>query len=407
VRACIPAFVEFLRIKVVNSDEEIGSDLDFAPRIGAEGNVLRPKDVFVIVIGGAKLSRGLTIDGLCVTYFTRWTPSPTEDTVLQLSRWYGYRGPHLEFCRLFTTPEIHERLREMHDNDRDLREGLASLMRTQKSPVDAAIVIRTNPKALPTAKIGQGKVYDLSFSPFATVFRHVECTDADLQGVNQAVALELVEGVQRRSPERVVAASGSVRGMVSGDWSATEVAEVLEGLLYSDHNPSAAANPARDYYRRPDNTRAIVGNRNLTEDPYQIAAYLRQWAAQGDAPTFNVGVAHGELAAMVEPFAFPLVNRKITDSGEVIGGWTGRRAGWRGDQLFDDPEGGQVVPGTMERYKGATGLLLLYVVHREAVGRHGGGKVRPYHTPVLGIVIPDGGPLWRRVTVDRRRVVAE
>jgi len=407
VKASIPAFVQELRIKVVNSDEDVGTDLDFAPRIEGEDRISRPQDVFVIVIGGAKLSRGLTIEGLCVTYFTRWNPSPTEDTVLQLSRWYGYRGAHLEFCRLFTTPDIYGQLCDMEENDRELRDQLAALMQARKSPADAALVISTNPKALPTGKIGEGRIYDLSFSPFATVFRRVEDTDVQLEHRNEDIALRLVEAVRARVHERVVAASGTLRGTVSHDWSAVEVAEVLESLSYADHNPSAASNPAKNYYRRPDPARAILLGRTVTDDPYQVAAYLRQWAAEGDAPKFNVGFAFGEMVTDIQPFDFPLVNREITPNSEVVGGWTGRRAGWRGDQLFDDPDGFQVIAGTMERKEGANGLLLMYVVHKDATGRHRRGKRRAHHTPVFGIVIPDGGPTWRRVTVDRRRVVTE
>lgn len=407
VKASISPFVQELRIKVVNSDQDVGSDLDFAPRTEGEGTVSRPQDVFVIVIGGAVLSRGLTIEGLCLTYFTRWNPSPTEDTVLQLSRWYGFRGAHLEFCRLFTTPDIYGQLCDMEVNDRELRDQLATLMQARRSPADAALVISTNPKALPTGKIGEGKIHDLSFSPFASVFRRVEDTDVTLERRNEEVALRLVETVRARGQQRVVAASGTLRGTVGHDWSAVEVADVLETLCFADHNPSAVSNPARDYYRRPDLTRPIVLGRNLTDDPYQVAAYLRQWAVEGGAPGFNVGVAFGEMVTDIQPFDFPLVNREITSDAEVVGGWTGRRAGWRGDQLFDDPEGSQVIAGTMERKEGAKGLLLMYVVHKDAVGRHGRGKQRAHHTPVFGIVIPDGGPTWRRVTVDRRRVVTE
>ena len=125
-------------------------------RVAFDGRIKLPQDVFVIVIGGAKLSRGLTIEGLCITYFTRWNPSPTEDTVLQLSRWYGYRGGHLEFCRLFTTRAIYDQLCDMEENDRELREALATLMRIRKSPSDAALVISSNPRALP--KIGRAHV---------------------------------------------------------------------------------------------------------------------------------------------------------------------------------------------------------------------------------------------------------
>lgn len=58
----------------------------------------------VIVIGGDKLSRGLTLEGLTISYFTR--TSNTYDTLMQMGRWFGFRPGYLDLCRLFTTKEL-------------------------------------------------------------------------------------------------------------------------------------------------------------------------------------------------------------------------------------------------------------------------------------------------------------
>lgn len=55
----------------------------------------------VIVIGGDKLSRGLTLEGLTISYYTRG--SNTYDTLMQMGRWFGFRPGYLDACRLFTT----------------------------------------------------------------------------------------------------------------------------------------------------------------------------------------------------------------------------------------------------------------------------------------------------------------
>src|ERR1043166_712610 len=120
----------------------------------SSGEELPPQDIYVIVVGGTKLSRGITLEGLCVSYFTRWVPNPTEDTVQQMSRWFGYRGPHLEFCRLFTGKAVYDSLRQMSENDTHLRYQLAELMRVGGSLKDAILVLRANPRALPTGKMG-------------------------------------------------------------------------------------------------------------------------------------------------------------------------------------------------------------------------------------------------------------
>ena len=58
----------------------------------------------VIAIGGDKLARGLTLEGLCVSYFLR--ASKMYDTLMQMGRWFGYRPGYLDVCRLYTSREL-------------------------------------------------------------------------------------------------------------------------------------------------------------------------------------------------------------------------------------------------------------------------------------------------------------
>jgi hypothetical protein len=55
--------------------------------------------VWKIVVGGSKLSRGFTIEGLTVSYFRR--RSPTADTLMQMGRWCGFRNGYQDLVRLF------------------------------------------------------------------------------------------------------------------------------------------------------------------------------------------------------------------------------------------------------------------------------------------------------------------
>lgn len=52
-----------------------------------------------IVIGGFTLSRGLTLEGLIVSYFYR--NSKMYDTLMQMGRWFGYRNNYEELCRIY------------------------------------------------------------------------------------------------------------------------------------------------------------------------------------------------------------------------------------------------------------------------------------------------------------------
>lgn len=64
----------------------------------------RPNGLQVIAIGGDKLSRGLTLEGLMVSYYLR--ASRMYDTLMQMGRWFGYRPGYLDLCRIYTTPQL-------------------------------------------------------------------------------------------------------------------------------------------------------------------------------------------------------------------------------------------------------------------------------------------------------------
>ena len=59
---------------------------------------------FIIAIGGNTLSRGLTLEGLTVSYFVR--ASQTYDTLLQMGRWFGYRPQYEDVVRIWMTTSL-------------------------------------------------------------------------------------------------------------------------------------------------------------------------------------------------------------------------------------------------------------------------------------------------------------
>jgi hypothetical protein len=89
---CIGPFLESVVVREINSDK--GEVLDYE----------REPSLKAIAIGGNKLSRGLTLEGLLVSYFAR--RSPQYDTLLQMCRWYGYRAGYEDLTRIYTTGDL-------------------------------------------------------------------------------------------------------------------------------------------------------------------------------------------------------------------------------------------------------------------------------------------------------------
>jgi len=70
----------------------LNSDSDKAPDFNHE-------EIWAIFVGGNKLSRGYTIEGLTISYFTR--PARQADTLMQMGRWFGFRKGYRDLVRIF------------------------------------------------------------------------------------------------------------------------------------------------------------------------------------------------------------------------------------------------------------------------------------------------------------------
>ena len=99
-----------------------------------------------IVIGGNKLSRGFTLEGLTINYFIRNTNY--ADTLLQMGRWFGYRPGYLDCCKLFTTADSFEKFDQVTWTIEELEEEFRKLSRDKKKPKDYATKVLTHPGTL-------------------------------------------------------------------------------------------------------------------------------------------------------------------------------------------------------------------------------------------------------------------
>ena len=105
------------------------------------------KGLSVIAVGGDKLSRGLTLEGLSVSYFLR--PSKQYDTLMQMGRWFGYRPGYVDLCRLFTSQELNEWFCHITLASEELRQEFVYMTETAgATPADYALRVRTHPGVL-------------------------------------------------------------------------------------------------------------------------------------------------------------------------------------------------------------------------------------------------------------------
>ncbi len=78
-----------------------------------------------ILVGGNKLDRGYTVEGLCATYMPRpLGNSPAADTLQQRARFFGYKKSYLGLCRVFVQSNVIEAFSEYVEHENFIREKL-------------------------------------------------------------------------------------------------------------------------------------------------------------------------------------------------------------------------------------------------------------------------------------------
>lgn len=127
------------------------SKIDVREINGGSADILNyfdhPEGLSVIAVGGDKLSRGLTLEGLSVSYYLR--ASKMYDTLMQMGRWFGYRPGYVDLCRLFTSRELNEWFCHITHASEELREEFDFMADVADStPEKYALKVRTHPGVL-------------------------------------------------------------------------------------------------------------------------------------------------------------------------------------------------------------------------------------------------------------------
>ncbi|WP_343303067.1 Z1 domain-containing protein [Chitinophaga niabensis] len=128
-------------------------------------NDYQKEGLSVIAVGGNKLSRGLTLEGLSVSYFLRATRF--YDTLLQMGRWFGYRQGYADLCRVFTTWELITWYQYIGNATEELKEQFDIMDLAERNPGNFGLKVRSAPGTLmisAAAKIKGATELRLSYS---------------------------------------------------------------------------------------------------------------------------------------------------------------------------------------------------------------------------------------------------
>ncbi len=135
------AVTNLARLVVVVLNSTTGDELEYDANPGRQ----------LVAVGGNRLSRGLTLEGLTIAYFLRTTT--LADALLQMARWYGFRTGYEDLIRIWTTEGIAQWFVELALVEESLRDSITALNKAGRRPDQMAIRMRAHSKLLLTSKI--------------------------------------------------------------------------------------------------------------------------------------------------------------------------------------------------------------------------------------------------------------
>jgi hypothetical protein len=354
----LPEVLERLEVLIEN-----GSSTD---RISySEGPDAEHKAKTYIVVGGTILARGLTLEGLMVSYFLR--TASQYDTLLQMGRWFGYRPGYEDLPRIWMPSDLSARFRSLAGIEREIRDEIERYRSEERTPMEIAVRIRTLPGMAITAanKMRHARKCDLSYwgaHRQTTRFRHLE---KDLLDANWQAGTQLLE-----SAASYFDPGNPMRKL----WKGVPKSLILPFI--------------EDYRFHPD---------QMDLDPKHLGKFIEQ-----DDPRlafWNVGVVHsGRTGAVLASFGpageVGLISRArlkgYTDKADI------KALMSKQDVVFDCADTSEMA-GNWAALKdaraaavGAVPLLLLYPIDRKSEPSNGSSKTREpldAATDVLGVGI--------------------
>ena len=99
-----------------------------------------------IAIGGLALSRGLTLEGLTVSYILRNTAA--SDTLMQMARWFGYRPGFEKICRLYLPKLALNHYEYVEEAIEELRTEIKRMQSLNQTPKEFGLKVRQSDTAL-------------------------------------------------------------------------------------------------------------------------------------------------------------------------------------------------------------------------------------------------------------------
>ncbi|MBI2714272.1 MAG: Z1 domain-containing protein [Rhizobiales bacterium] len=389
--------IETIRIREIN-----GTSADV---LDYEAN--KATGLNVIAVGGDKLARGLTLEGLSVSYFLRG--STMYDSLLQMGRWFGYRPGYLDLCRLFSTQDHFDWYGHIAQANDELRRDFDRMEAVGATPAEFGLRVRSHPTLLVTsrAKMRHGTELQVSFAgdiSETSVFSTDERTlTENFSAANDFIG-RLPAAGHTSDPQQLRAGDSVHHWRGSHLWSGVPADQILAFLdRFSTHEDASRANAPilAKYIRRQIELGELTGwnvllvsgdgRDSVTLGSHAVSSVVRQpKGGYGDGPPFRIIPADDRF----------VIRRLLNPRDEAVDISADAYDRAMARTLATPPKRRRRTDGPPTHPSGeslrhmrapSTGLLLLYPLARTASIEHEGATVNhtflPVATPPIGLGI--------------------
>lgn len=237
-KAALLKAMEKIEIKMVNGSKQ-----------SASLNYKENPSLRVIAVGGLALSRGLTLEGLMISYFYRNTA--TFDVLMQMGRWFGYRHGYEDIFQIWTSRTSAMWYAEVSRASAELKNDIREMFDQRLTPKDFGIKVRDNCDELQITaynKMRTAVSQDMLYTFYGNIFdtpyitSNVEHNKINSQKVKELASYLFVQGYPFKYAD-FKKASKDVRDVTDGssryfaDIPKRIVVDFLRGIKYSMANP--------------------------------------------------------------------------------------------------------------------------------------------------------------------------
>jgi hypothetical protein len=311
-----------------------------------------------IVVGGNKLSRGLTLEGLIVSYFMRQSKQPKADTLTQMGRFFGYRGHLVDITKVYTSHKLMLEFQDISYMESSLRQDIERYARSGKTPEDIAPRVMRRSGLLPTAHMGAAKEHGITYSGDLVQTTSFEIGEETNQH-NLDLAREFIQRVDGISArEALIPQSGVPTKLLWRDIASSEVINFLE--KFKTVSSARRANAANIVRYIDDSTKDPLGA-ELTK--WNIAVVGRNKKEELGEESFGLDMKIGRISRSLDKGNATSIGTLITPLSDDFS---------KGDELIDftkqmleeaeacRKEGSTAGEAAREARDPDQGLLLLY-----------------------------------------------